>query len=261
MAILYGTQSNGETLPVLVDQFGNLLAKGLDGQPGEGVPTPYGADGQVLGIENGEPQWIDPPIPPTPAPTYDWINQPECTAYINQALEVIEPEDPIADAMALTSWCNPSFDENQGLVNQSTNPDGLVNLPAQLKINTPNSFGYVINIHAAMRGSGQRDKSYSNELTGFVAESDVNLVQYTGQGLIQGTVGEEMFFWGTQTFTFNRPVTSVTYTIQWDLERVNLRQIYFRGYEIIPAGTFALNRQMNIEKAIQSRLIHNDSAL
>jgi hypothetical protein len=34
MAILYGTQSNGETLPVLVDQFGNLLAKGIEGPPG-----------------------------------------------------------------------------------------------------------------------------------------------------------------------------------------------------------------------------------
>ena len=34
MAILLGTTATGETLPVLVDQFGNLLAKGIDGAPG-----------------------------------------------------------------------------------------------------------------------------------------------------------------------------------------------------------------------------------
>ena len=33
MAILLGTTATGETLPVLVDQFGNLLAKGIDGDP------------------------------------------------------------------------------------------------------------------------------------------------------------------------------------------------------------------------------------
>jgi len=47
MAILYGTQSNGETLPVLVDQFGNLLAKGINGAPGTpGEPGKDGQDGQ-----------------------------------------------------------------------------------------------------------------------------------------------------------------------------------------------------------------------
>jgi len=43
MAILYGTQSNGETLPVLVDQFGNLLAKGIEGN--QGPPGPEGPEG------------------------------------------------------------------------------------------------------------------------------------------------------------------------------------------------------------------------
>ena len=70
MAILYGTQSNGETLPVLVDQFGNLLAKGIEGPPGpEGPPgvgeLPPGAfDGAVLGWENGELVWFGSPLPP-----------------------------------------------------------------------------------------------------------------------------------------------------------------------------------------------------
>ena len=35
MAILYGTQSNGETLPVQVNAYGQLVAQGLDGAKGE----------------------------------------------------------------------------------------------------------------------------------------------------------------------------------------------------------------------------------
>jgi hypothetical protein len=61
MAILYGTQSNGETLPVLVDQFGNLLAKGIEGPPGppgvgELPSDPY--EGAILGWKNGQLAWV-----------------------------------------------------------------------------------------------------------------------------------------------------------------------------------------------------------
>ena len=55
MAILFGTQSNGETLPVLVDQFGNLLAKGIEGEPGPPGPPGIGqlppdpVEGALLG--------------------------------------------------------------------------------------------------------------------------------------------------------------------------------------------------------------------
>ena len=71
MAILFGTTSTGTTLPVLVDQFGNLLAQGMPGA--EGPPGPPGIgelpanpfEGALLGWENGELVWVDctPPLP------------------------------------------------------------------------------------------------------------------------------------------------------------------------------------------------------
>ena len=79
--ILYGTQSNGETLPVQVDQFGRLVAEGLpgpegpqgpqgpQGEPGPpgdggGVEWPPGAnDGDVLTWVNGAPAWRQPGLP------------------------------------------------------------------------------------------------------------------------------------------------------------------------------------------------------
>lgn len=89
MAILLGTQSNGETLPVQVNEFGQLVAKGIDGlqgEPGEkgeqgdpglqgdpgpagaGVPQPYGAEGTYLRIQSGVPAWLEgPPMPLDPA--------------------------------------------------------------------------------------------------------------------------------------------------------------------------------------------------
>ena len=75
MAILYGTTDNGTTLPVLVDQFGNLLAKGIDGA--EGPPGPPGIgqlpedpfEGAILGWEDGELSWLGGSVP-LPAGTY-----------------------------------------------------------------------------------------------------------------------------------------------------------------------------------------------
>jgi len=73
MAILFGTQSNGETLPVLVDQYGNLLAKGIEGPqgppgnpgtPGVGELPPDPYEGALLGWLNNELAWIGtPPVP------------------------------------------------------------------------------------------------------------------------------------------------------------------------------------------------------
>jgi len=61
MAILYGTQSNGETLPVQVNEFGQLVAQGLPGEKGEkgdtgdkgdkgdqGDPGLPGADAEIV---------------------------------------------------------------------------------------------------------------------------------------------------------------------------------------------------------------------
>ena len=46
--ILLGTQSNGETLPVQVDEFGRLVAEGLKGDPGD-----PGNDGNSATVDAG----------------------------------------------------------------------------------------------------------------------------------------------------------------------------------------------------------------
>lgn len=87
--VLYGTQSNGETLPVQVDDTGRLVAEGLpgpdgpqgpqgpQGPPGTGIdlpPDPY--EGALLGWLNNELAWIGtPPVPIPPGvfgPIISW---------------------------------------------------------------------------------------------------------------------------------------------------------------------------------------------
>ena len=55
MAILYGTTTDGESLPVQVNEFGQLVAQGLQGPQGEqgeqriqGPPGPAGEPGSVI---------------------------------------------------------------------------------------------------------------------------------------------------------------------------------------------------------------------
>ena len=48
MPILYGTTADGESLPVQVNEFGQLVAQGLAGPPGpEGQPGPPNPDGEL----------------------------------------------------------------------------------------------------------------------------------------------------------------------------------------------------------------------
>ena len=100
MAILFGTQSNGETLPVLVDQYGNLLAKGINGPPGPAGPAggtfalppdPY--EGALLGWLNDELAWIGTPPVPVPTDIFGPI-----TAWDPAGLLTVEGEIPEAVA-------------------------------------------------------------------------------------------------------------------------------------------------------------------
>ena len=65
MAILYGTQSNGETLPVQVNETGQLVARGLQGEKGEkgdkgeqGEKGDQGDPGQDGGVQITTGLWV-----------------------------------------------------------------------------------------------------------------------------------------------------------------------------------------------------------
>lgn len=75
MAILFGTTADGETLPVEVNEFGQLIAEGLNGPPGPPGPPGIGQlppdpfEGAILGWKDDTLSWLGAPAP-LPANTY-----------------------------------------------------------------------------------------------------------------------------------------------------------------------------------------------
>lgn len=69
MAILYGTTSDGDSLPVEVNEFGQLIAKGLQGQegppgpPGTGQLPPDPFEGAILGWKDNQLSWLGGSVP------------------------------------------------------------------------------------------------------------------------------------------------------------------------------------------------------
>ena len=75
MAILYGTTSDGDSLPVEVNEFGQLVAQGLQGQegppgpPGVGQLPPDPFEGAILGWKDNTLAWLGGSVP-LPEGTY-----------------------------------------------------------------------------------------------------------------------------------------------------------------------------------------------
>ena len=69
MAILFGTTADGETLPVEVNEFGQLVAEGLNGPPGPPGPPGVGElpadpfEGAVLGWKDSALAWLGQTVP------------------------------------------------------------------------------------------------------------------------------------------------------------------------------------------------------
>lgn len=69
MAILFGTTADGETLPVEVNEFGQLIAEGLPGQPGPPGPPGIGQlppdpfEGAILGWKDDQLSWLGGAVP------------------------------------------------------------------------------------------------------------------------------------------------------------------------------------------------------
>ena len=185
MAILYGTQSNGETLPVLVDQFGNLLAKGIDGAqgppgeqgqqgqqgipgqpgaPGAGVPTPYGEEGSYLWIKDGSPAWTtgsDPgPSPEIGTITLDndqpWVDSYSKRGFYNEAEfqpGVTTNYDELMRANPV--WSNPNSDVKQGMGTQNNGSNDEIYLYFSFDTTEGNIIRFYLNYRMGSSDLGQ----------------------------------------------------------------------------------------------------------
>ena len=275
MAILFGTQSNGETLPVLVDQFGNLLAKGIQGEPGNpgqpgtpgepggegppgppgtpgvGVPLPYGEDGSYLGIVDGEPQWNIPEPPgPEPPPPESIVCSTLWNNYqlYNSSNNPINPPDPLVYLRESDTWNNQNAKSFDGASTKIGTPNAWVELNDTFDLTS--SYGKVLTVkyEQYFKSKGTYD---SNPMNVSCDDSFVERIANTFQA-IYITPGNTFWTGGTASFLLNSELPSVTLKLTCDPQYKELLQIFFRYYALEDAGTFALRRQVQVEQQVRA---------
>ena len=176
--VLYGTQSNGETLPVQVDGTGRLVAEGLQGPkgdpgeqgqqgpqgdpgpPGEGVPYPLGPEGSLLTIVDGVPAWAMyvPPVPPEPTnavtlvDTYGttWSGAKDFGLRNNDGSIAANQSDWDTTIRTLDCWENPTSDA-RGLVVQKANSGNQELLTMPFKLDLTGGQGMVLQLICSTR--------------------------------------------------------------------------------------------------------------
>ena len=275
MAILYGTQSNGETLPVLVDQFGNLIAKGIEGQPGqpgqpgtpgepggegppgpkgdpgEGVPLPYGDEGSYLGIINGVPQW-NIPVGPGPGPEpigSAWINPQDSSQPIDSNDQNIFPSDYLAWGESQAGWLDPASATFAGLC---INYSGGLDTTQKVTLEIPNNFGKVLVLYANWIGTLTTNFQVSCQWGFTFNTSDLVTVTENSQPAFSASTGQRVTSWIENSYMFNREVPSLELTWFDSFPFANDKRGMFYGWEVIDPGTYALRRQMTVEKKLRS---------
>ena len=269
--VLYGTQSNGETLPVQVDATGRLVAEGLQGPPGEpgqpgepGPPgpnelLPYGEEGTVLTIVDGVPAWASPgPPPPSDLATLIDNYGADVPGAINYGLRnndgSISPQTSDWDATmrALDCWTNPTSAERGLACNQKSggNQDRLA-MPFQLDL--IGGFGMVLEIHCAAQ-IGQNNPPTA-DATFSITTTAENVIP------ISTTQSAAEWIWTTKaTFSFlvNRADLGVC---DFELEGIaptsgflySVPYVSLQKYELVDATTY-LKRAVLRQKLISDLL-------
>ena len=275
MAILYGTQSNGETLPVLVDQFGNLLAKGIEGQPGqpgqpgtpgepggegppgpkgdpgEGVPLPYGPDGAYLQIVDGVPAWTDDPGPgpgPTPEPNIICSNLWTNYQLVNSSGSPISPPDPTEYLKASSTWSTTVSTDKEGAMFDANgvSPDSL---PDDL-FEMTDSFSKVLTVAYSIFytaspswGTAPLTITADTEFAQQIASDFETLVLGPDTNKVTG---------GYVSWLINREISNISITKRWANTYSSGEKLYIRYFALEDAGTFALRRQLQLEQQIKT---------
>ena len=275
MAILYGTQSNGETLPVLVDQFGNLLAKGIEGQPGqpgqpgtpgepggegppgppgtpgEGVPLPYGPDGAYLQIVNGAPAWTDDPGPgpgPTPEPNISCTNLLDKYSLYDATNSLILPPDPEAWLKQQPTFNLEELKQFEGASRKNC-INNLKNYGADT-FSLTESFSKVLTVGWAMEWIGST--GIGNPAPVVTPDTSyMSLVQQQLGGVETGSAAGQ-WYWCWVSWLCNREIETVNITWDYESRYQDSLQWFLRYYALEDAGTYALRRQTQFEKQIKA---------
>ena len=275
MAILSGTTADGQTLPVLVDQFGNLIAKGLEGDPGEpgppgtpgeagaegapgekgdpgeGIPLPLGDEGSILTIVDSQPAWAGgtPPPPPPPEFGLEWLNVPSSMTLTDSTGTLINPADPEEWAKNDSSWNywgqEPELAGWNSIDDTRSNQDYWINFLAGDNSDKVVHFYY----QWEYQNNSGNDQVFNIQIN--VDNTDVQSVSQRDTG--SATRGGGIYWAGAKsTFICLKPDIQFNLTHYISASGTQINKTYFRGWSLEDAGTYAVQRQTILERQIRA---------
>lgn len=272
MALLYGTQSNGETLPVLVDQFGNLLAKGIDGAqgppgqpgqqgqqgipgdpgaPGQGVPLPYGEDGSYLQIVSGAPEWTSGsgPTPPGPEPVPSNVSiQDIFDTYSTYNIQgsPINPPDPLEWLVSQDSWTDQPTYVLNGAAFKGNKP---LNKPNDIFL-MEGSFGKVLTFRYEFLFKQLVDEPKPTMQVNVNSEFAQEI--YNDWTPFPGLAGDNQWVGGTTSYLINSDLPQLEVGLSWDQGQITEMSMFMRYYHLDDAGNYALNEQLRLKQEVRA---------
>ena len=225
--------------------------QGEQGEPGVGVPLPYGAEGSYLGIIDGIPQWnipVGPGPEPIPEPNIVCTTLWDTYELRNAGNSPIEPPDKTEYLKTLDSWGNPNANTYEGA--SWLRDSGWDEITVRDTFTLTNSYSKVLTV------------SYEVYITAdasitFPAPVPVCSSQYAQ--LISNTMekvylnsDQSSFCGGSASWLINREEPELSVDMTYVLRYCSNQQIFIRYFALEDPGTFALRRQMQIEEQFRA---------
>lgn len=289
--ILYGTQSNGETLPVQVDATGRLVAEGLQGPEGpigppgpEGPPgeLPSGAyDGAVLGWEDGEAQWVNAPGGlPQPLGSEGqiiqvvngeavWVSNPSVPPIGSYSVTFIQPPDGntpalgIYDAIGnapdlLVSWDTYQRMSSSWMTNSNAFEQGVVGKvdnQMSFKLNVQAQAGQILQMRLSGRSYCTQGKN--NDWTISASCDNANLSPITpSTSWNTGGCPSWQTAAYTASFLINQAnIGEVNVSVTMSGGRIgtgNGETLCLTGWQAIDAGQYLVQRMLEVRKQVDT---------
>lgn len=260
-----------EKIPNDVEIEGNLTVTGTingesggggDGGGGSGLPEPYGPEGSILSIENGEPAWTGVDllckdyVPPEPVPDAELVDnsaQPSanCGLYdaSGQKISLAEGWDDYCRELAI--WETPPASYTK----QGLSVNGSGNL--QFKLALGKTFGRVVRISVFAQYQLANSGGGNNaSLNWYMTSNNENVVYVSGNSGVAGQPTGFYKFRQDWVFLCNRDVmeevTFNYYVSSSSLSNLGGHSASVRRWEVEDSGTFAVQNQMRLQEELEA---------
>ena len=149
----------------------------------------------------------------------------------------------------MSNWKNPLTELVAGLqiYNQNTAP-----FSEKVTLEIPNNFGKVLVLYAQWNSTLTASFSVTCNW-GFTFNSEfVNVISEDSKPAFQGAADQRVISWIENAYIFNAEVPSLELTWFDDFPFAKDRTAVFLGWDVWDSGTYALRRQMEVEKQLKA---------